>query len=1041
MSSGYIDLPVNGGATWKDPVASAANLPATGNSPGDVRVVLDTDSIYIWNGTAWILEVAPGATPPGGSNTQVQYNNAGAFAGSPGLTYNSGTQALTVIGAIAASNFSGSSSGANTGDVTLTAVGSSANANGASLSGQVLTLQPATTAFPGVLTAADWNTFNGKQGAVSIGALDAQAANANGLALVANVLSTQSADATHPGMVNNTTQSFSGNKTFTGTIVASNFSGSSSGTNTGDVTLTAVGSSSNTNGASLSGQVLTLQPATTSFPGVLTAADWNTFNSKQTAVSIGVLDAQAANANGLALVAGVLSTQSADATHPGMVNNTAQSFSGAKTFTGTIAASNFSGSSSGTNTGDITLTAVGSSANANGASLSGQALTLQPATTAFPGVLTAADWNTFNNKQATVTIGALDAQAANATGLALVSNVLSTQSASATSPGLVNNTAQTLSGAKTFSSNITLTPMTLGSVIFASTAGLLAQDNANFFWDATNHRLGIGNAAPLTMLHLSETSTAIPRGILADQYSTGTSGSRITMRKARGTFASPSVIVTGDALASWTASGYDGSTFIESGKILSTSTGTISTGTVPSTMALQTMNTSGVLTSGITISEAQVVNLPQLTASLPVQTDSSKNLVSAAITLSGSQVTGTLGIANGGTGGTTAATARSSLAIDKRTTFSNADYTILSTDKYVAQVGTLSAARTATLPAASAVNPGFELIIADETGTVTTTNTIIVARAGSDTIDSLTSTTISAPFGIRKLVSDGTSKWTITSDQITNSQVFTGNGTWTKPAGARWVRVMAIGGGGGGGSGTRQAAGTARTGGGGGGGGGYSDKQMLASLCGTTETIVVAATAAGGIAVTSDGTIGNAGTNGNSSSFGTAATAQFVFANGGDSGNAGQLAANAATSRGGAGTSIGGSGASSSGTGGNGTVGSGLNFGFTGGGGSGGGITAADQQRAGGAGGAGISGNLAGGTAGTSGGGTGGAGTSSVANDPCMGGGGGGGGGTSITTTSGTGGAGGNFGGGGGGGGASVNGQASGAGGVGAGGIVVVYTW
>lgn len=44
---------------------------------------------------------------------------------------------------------------------------------------------------------------------------------------------------------------------------------------------------------------------------------------------------------------------------------------------------------SGTNSGDVTLTAVGSSPNANGASLSTQALTLQPADGTNPGVLTA----------------------------------------------------------------------------------------------------------------------------------------------------------------------------------------------------------------------------------------------------------------------------------------------------------------------------------------------------------------------------------------------------------------------------------------------------------------------------------------------------------------------------------------------------------------------------------------------------------------------------------------------------------------------------
>jgi hypothetical protein len=210
--------------------------------------------------------------------------------------------------------------------------------------------------------------------ATSIGALDAQAANADGLALVAHVLSTQSADATHPGMVNTTTQSFAGNKTFTGTIAASNLSG----TNTGDVTL------GTANGLSLLGQALSLDLSSTATTGSLSSTDWNTFNSKQGTITIGALDAQAANADGLALVANVLSTQSADATHAGLVNTTTQSFAGNKTFTGTISASNLSG----TNTGDVTMTAVGAVPNANGASLSGQALTLQPADATNPGLLT-----------------------------------------------------------------------------------------------------------------------------------------------------------------------------------------------------------------------------------------------------------------------------------------------------------------------------------------------------------------------------------------------------------------------------------------------------------------------------------------------------------------------------------------------------------------------------------------------------------------------------------------------------------------------------
>lgn len=42
----------------------------------------------------------------------------------------------------------------------------------------------------------------------------------------------------------------------------------------------------------------------------------------------------------------------------------------------------------------------------------------------------------------------------------------------------------------------TTTAFTTGSVVYAGASGVYSQDNANFFWDATNHRLGIGNASP-----------------------------------------------------------------------------------------------------------------------------------------------------------------------------------------------------------------------------------------------------------------------------------------------------------------------------------------------------------------------------------------------------------------------------------------------------------------------------------------------------------------------------------------------------------------
>lgn len=116
----------------------------------------------------------------------------------------------------------------------------------------------------------------------------------------------------------------------------------------------------------------------------------------------------------------------------------------------------------------------------------------------------------------------------------------------------------------------------------------------------------IGQAiAPSSKLHVVETVTSTSRGVLADQVNTGVQGSRITMRKARGTLGSLSTIVTGDTLGSWTASGYDGTNYVDAIKIIAASTGTISTGVVPTTLALQTTTASGALTTALTLNSDQ----------------------------------------------------------------------------------------------------------------------------------------------------------------------------------------------------------------------------------------------------------------------------------------------------------------------------------------------------------------------------------------------------------------------------------------------------
>ncbi len=57
---------------------------------------------------------------------------------------------------------------------------------------------------------------------------------------------------------------------------------------------------------------------------------------------------------------------------------------------------------------------------------------------------------------------------------------------------------------------------TAGSVLFVDASGDLGQDNANFFWDDTNNRLGIGTASPSSKLHVTQTLDAANRAAIFD---------------------------------------------------------------------------------------------------------------------------------------------------------------------------------------------------------------------------------------------------------------------------------------------------------------------------------------------------------------------------------------------------------------------------------------------------------------------------------------------------------------------------------------------
>jgi hypothetical protein len=100
-------------------------------------------------------------------------------------------------------------------------------------------------------------------------------------------------------------------------------------------------------------------------------------------------------------------------------------------------------------------------------------------------------------------------------------------------------------------------------------------------------------------------------------------------------------------------------------------------------------------------------------------------------------------------------------------------------------------------------------------------------------------------------------------------QVFTSSGSWTKPAGLKFIVVHCIGAGGG--SGGSPGAGSGQAESGGGGGGAYSSEKILASALSSSETVTIGAAGTAGTHTTSGG-------NGGDTTFGTSA---FLTAGGG----------------------------------------------------------------------------------------------------------------------------------------------------------------
>ena len=123
--------------------------------------------------------------------------------------------------------------------------------------------------------------------------------------------------------------------------------------------------------------------------------------------------------------------------------------------------------------------------------------------------------------------------------------------------------------------------------------------------------VGINTTTPVCALHVSTSLTTSPRGIMSAQYTTDALGARVHLRKARGTEAAPTVVVTGDDLGRIQWSGYDGNSYEEMASIRAAATGTIADMRVPTQLIFSTATDAApsVLTDGMWFDSSQSLGI------------------------------------------------------------------------------------------------------------------------------------------------------------------------------------------------------------------------------------------------------------------------------------------------------------------------------------------------------------------------------------------------------------------------------------------------
>ncbi len=550
-----------------------------------------------------------------------------------------------------------------------------------------ISIQQATTIQDGYLSAADWNTFNSKQSALTFGSIST---STSGLTIVNGANSTvgpnvtvdiATASSSQTGLLSSTDWNTFNNKAdlnspaFTGIPTAPT---ASIGTSTTQLATTAFVLSQGFSTGS--GSIPSTHQSSTS---IVTSATTTYVTAITTTITT---TAASAPIYAMATAALTTTTAASVAKYRVSINGVAgqeQLVSLTATATNYTAAVEYISTALGPGTYTILFEIARNSGTGTVNFFEGtlDAIALQGASsngiTRLTGDVTAGPGS--GSQVATIANGVI-------TGAKIAAATITGSNIAATT--ITNANISTVDASKITTGTLPFARGGTGATAFPNqripfSNGTIFTSDANFIYDTTNIRLTVGGSGTARIGSVVASGSTVA----LQAYSEGTNnafqirnnnafamaiytanatptlGSLVGFGRSRGTQTSRTQSLNGDTVLNLGGFGYTGSAdstgFTSLITMVQTEDTTVSANGGEMFFST-TPNTTTTAVERLRIKQDGVINIANLSISLPVKTDASKNLISAAIDLT-TDIMGTLSIGNGGTGQTTANAALNAL--------------------------------------------------------------------------------------------------------------------------------------------------------------------------------------------------------------------------------------------------------------------------------------------------------------------------------------------------------------------------------------------